>query len=83
MTDFAKKDVEEIIALIGQIKPILAGKSSAIQGAVLAELTAIWVAGHYGEDDKDTAEIRSSLLTMLVKLILKLTALKDAAETKH
>jgi hypothetical protein len=83
-TEFTKKDIEKIIALIGQIRPILFGNPSAIQGAVLAELTAIWLAGHYADNPKDTAEVRARLLATQTTTIVQLAAIKDAVKkTEH
>jgi hypothetical protein len=38
--------VREVAPIPDQIKPIVAGKDDALQGAVLADLLAIWIAGH-------------------------------------
>jgi hypothetical protein len=38
--------VREVAPIVDQIKPILAGKDDALQGAVLADLLAIWISGH-------------------------------------
>jgi hypothetical protein len=38
--------VREVAPIVDQIKPILAGKDDALQGAVLANLLAIWISGH-------------------------------------
>lgn len=37
---------EQADALLDRIAPILAGQSVELQGAVIAELAAIWLAGH-------------------------------------
>lgn len=36
----------EVEATIKKIKPFLAGKAPDIQGAILADLLALWLAGH-------------------------------------
>ena len=38
--------VREVAPIVDQIKPSLAGKDDALQGAVLANLLAIWIASH-------------------------------------
>jgi hypothetical protein len=59
MTD----DLGLVDQLITRIKPILAGHSPDIQGAVLADLLAIWLAGHIDPDSpRETRKIRDSLL---------------------
>lgn len=47
MTTEQEDAAQRTLTLIEQIKPILAGHGSAVQGAALAELTAMWAAGHY------------------------------------
>jgi hypothetical protein len=37
----------DVVALIDAIRPLLAGHGPDIQGAVLADLLAIWLAGHH------------------------------------
>ena len=56
-------DVEQIQHMVEAIKPMLAGHPPDVQGAALADLLAIWLAGHYVEDDKDaTRKLRAELL---------------------
>jgi hypothetical protein len=53
-------EVERIIEQIRPVLfPLLAGKPPEIQGAVLADLTAIWLAGHF---PAITAQLRDLLL---------------------
>jgi hypothetical protein len=55
------RDVE---ALANRIKPLLAGHPAELQGAVLADLLAIWLAGHHVEGDEDaTRKFRAELLS--------------------
>jgi hypothetical protein len=50
-------------AIVEQIKPLLAGKGSVIQGLVLAELAAVWVAGHVVEGDPEaTRALQAEML---------------------
>jgi hypothetical protein len=37
---------EDSDAAVEQIKPLLAGKGSLLQGSILADLVAIWICGH-------------------------------------
>jgi hypothetical protein len=39
----------ETDAIVEQIKPLLAGRHPAVQGIVLCDLLAIWLAGHQPE----------------------------------
>jgi len=43
------KQTREVIAIADKIKPLLAGRTPEIQGAVLAELLSIFLAGHAPE----------------------------------
>lgn len=46
MTDMPMKTARKAAMLVNFIKPILAGNEPEVQGAVLADLLAIWLAGH-------------------------------------
>ena len=52
----------DVAELVEAIRPLLAGFPAPVQGAVLADLLAIWLAGHFGSDAAKTAEIREMLL---------------------
>jgi hypothetical protein len=53
----------EVLAAVKLVKPILAGKEPSVQGAVLAELLAIYLAGHWiPGDPHQTQELRDSIL---------------------
>lgn len=60
MTAFA-----EIRNAVERIKPHLAGRSPEVQGAILAELLSIWLAGHQVEGDSDaTRKLRGEVLAV-------------------
>jgi len=46
----------EIEAILEQIRPLLAGLGSVLQGAVLAELVSMWLAGHLIEEQRRQVE---------------------------
>jgi hypothetical protein len=53
----------EVIALVDKIRPVLAGRAPEVQGAVLADLLAMWLAGHHTAGDEDaTRRLRADLL---------------------
>jgi hypothetical protein len=59
----AMSDVAAIGALVDSIKPYLADKPAMMQGAALAELLAIWLAGQMIENDPQaTHELREKIL---------------------
>ena len=62
----------EVEAIVEAIRPMLAGKTPEVQGAVLADLLAIFLAGHH-------PELREQLLTMHIEGVRKLIAPNEAA----
>jgi hypothetical protein len=58
--------------LVERIKPILAGQEPIIQSCVLADLLAMWLAGHVGGDRKEVAEFRAGLLAKHMALVVRL-----------
>jgi len=61
---------EEVLELIERISPLLHGNPPGVQGAVLAELVARFVAGHFHEDGKEaSAKVRRSVIADFVKLV--------------
>lgn len=60
-------------AIVDRIRPMLAGYHPAEQGAALADLLAIWLAGH-------PAEIREALLKMHVDKVRELVPVNVEAK---
>jgi hypothetical protein len=55
----------EVADLVEAIRSILAGYPAPIQGAVLADCLAIWLAGHHVPGEKEaTRKLRADLLAM-------------------
>jgi hypothetical protein len=64
----------EITRVVEQIKPLLAGRPPEMQGAILADLLAIWLAGHHVEGDEDaTRKLRAEMLAMHCTEVRQLT----------
>jgi hypothetical protein len=62
-----------IAAIVDQIRPLLAGHPAPIVGAVLADLLAIWLAGHHVAGDSDaTRKTRAELLAMHCGMVREL-----------
>jgi hypothetical protein len=58
-----RDEAEEAYALSRALAKKLVGKSVQVQGAVLADLLAIWLAGHVNLDNPDDSDaIREELL---------------------
>ena len=68
------------------IAPRLAGRPPEIQSAVLAELTAKWLAGFHLISKKATDEFRTELLQLFVNLVRDLIPINELVvehETKE
>lgn len=65
-------DLERIDALTNSIKPILAGHHPAEQGAALAQLVSLWIAGHFDQ-------IREDVLTSFVAHVRELVTIDRVA----
>jgi hypothetical protein len=61
----------EVEALVNEIRPLLAGKGPAVQGAVLADLLAMFIAGH-----RD-AELRDEILQLHIEAVRHLIPFAD------
>jgi hypothetical protein len=67
-------EVNEVKALIDRISPILHGQDRQVQGAVLADLLARWLAGHCVPDDRfQTILMRGKILHQHMKIVRDLT----------
>jgi hypothetical protein len=89
MTDLRRLTFE-VSATVEKIRPLLAGHDPKIQGAVLTDLVAIFLAGHFarGGDPEQTRKLREALLTIHVETVWELIPaneeiiLKQAMNTK-
>jgi len=63
---------DQVEAIVERIKPILAGHDSAVQGAVLAELWSIWLAGHPREVREDLIELHLTFVRKLTEVNAKI-----------
>jgi len=59
-------------ALTLRIQPLLAGHGPELQGAVIADLCAIWIAGHRCSDPVQEAQIHEELLALHKKFVREL-----------
>ena len=78
----AAEQVDKVKMLTDRISPILHGHNPEIQGAVLAELLATWLAGHVVPGDRmQTILLRGRLFDEHMKIVRDLTKL-NAMRTK-
>jgi hypothetical protein len=59
---------QEVEALVTAVRPLFAGKPPEVQGAALADLLALWIAGHVAHDPADKA-FREELLELHLKTV--------------
>lgn len=72
-------DASDVEPIVERIRPLLAGHPPMVQGAVLADLLAIWIAGHIvvGKPTR-TAEIREAFLERHLELVRELIPVNEA-----
>jgi hypothetical protein len=66
-------DLNLIADRVRQIRPLLAGLESHVQGAILADLLAMWLAGHgVRGDSAATDDLREDLLDAHLGIVTQL-----------
>jgi hypothetical protein len=65
----ARDTVDEVTALVSSVKPLFAGKPPEIMAAALAELLAIFLAGHYKGGDVLIARVLASHIEYVRHLV--------------
>lgn len=65
---FIEQASAESDAIVDRIKPLLAGRHPALQGIVVSELLAIWLAGHPAEVQNDLIEAHLTATRDLVAI---------------
>lgn len=64
-----------IMSIADTIRPLLAGHSPEVQSAVLADLLAMWLAGHHVDGDEEaTRTMRAELLAVHCFMVRQLTS---------
>lgn len=65
----------EVERAVERIKPHLGGYPPEVQGIILADLLAIWLAGHQVEGDSDaTRKLRGGILATHLLMVEELVA---------
>ena len=64
-------NAEEALVLTEAIKPLLAGRGPFVQGAVLVNLTSLWLAGH-------PKVMREKILNSWIKSLRELVPVSEA-----
>jgi hypothetical protein len=64
-------------AVAVKIRPLLRGLPAPIQGAVLADLFATWLAGHIGPTPEATWKARDALIEFHIEAVRSLAEIAD------
>lgn len=80
MSRATERDAIRSQVLVERIRPMLAGERPEVVGAALADLTAIWLAGHVGPDAE---AMRSEILDMHVAAIRDLVPINVSIESER
>jgi hypothetical protein len=70
-------DIPIVRELTIAIEPLLKGRGPFVQSAVLADLVAMWLAGHIGQTPEQTAEIRDTMLALFVEAVRDMIPLNE------
>jgi hypothetical protein len=73
-----ENDANLVAAACTRIYPILSGLGPDIVPAVLADLTAMWLANWQGNDATKVKKMREQMLTEYVSLVRKLVPINEA-----
>jgi hypothetical protein len=69
----SREGADEVEAIVDRIRPILAGNPPELVGGVLADLFAIWLAGHFDVGGRtETAALREALIAQWLETARKL-----------
>lgn len=64
--------IDEVLNVVMQIRPLLAGKAPELQGAVIADLLSFFVAGHH-------PSVRDEQLDLIISTVRDLIPINEAA----
>jgi hypothetical protein len=72
-------EADQVHDLVEAVSPFFVGKPTQVQGAALADLLAIWLAGHVNPDDPSkSARIREEMLELHLKAVRALIPINYA-----
>lgn len=74
--DGIEKTAKSVEALVKAVIPLFRGKSVQVQGAALADLLALWLAGHVNRDDPAASDgVRKQMLELHLQAVWALVPL--------
>ena len=66
-------DLDAVLTLVEAIKPHFEGKPAQVQGAALAEMLSLWLAGHVNQNNPDKSDrVRKAVLEEHLKTVWQL-----------
>ncbi len=65
--------------IVKSIHPLLAGQPPEIQSAVIADLLATFLAGHFAATEERTAAARENILEVVLGLVRELIPVNEVA----
>lgn len=78
MSETGDEAVARGIELAQSVRSMFAGQGAEVQGMALADLLAIWLAGHILKDDPEaTAKLRYELLDQHIKAVWDLIPVNE------
>lgn len=63
--------------MFDEMAEIMRNHHPFVQGAVLADLLALWIAGHFTENEQQTIRIRDKILDEHIKAVRKLIPINE------
>jgi hypothetical protein len=71
-------DPADVEALVAAVSPMFVGQPPEVQGAALADLLAMWLAGHVAPDPKTTRQFHEEMLKMHIRAVRRLIPINYA-----
>ena len=66
------KQSKQALQIAERIKPLLAGLSAEVQGAALADLLSLFLAGHLADTPEATRRLRDEILELHIQAVRNL-----------
>ena len=77
--DMTKEEFSQaVVDLAREMRALLAERPPSVQGAVLADLLAIWLVGYVTSSTAETEKLRNALLTMHIDKVRELIPVNEA-----
>jgi hypothetical protein len=74
----AAGSADDVETLVEKVSSLFAGKPAEVQGAALADLLALWLAGHVTPDPETTRQVQEEVLEMHLRAVRQLVPINFA-----